>query len=253
VSAPATLGRLLAREAERLKRRHSVTVASVRGAGYLADRLAHSRLTGGERFRRIEPTAAGWAAPDSGDAPTAQDWTGIALPARTRARLRDLLGADVERIRVHDGPAADRVAAGARADALAVGTHVAFRAGRYRPDDRSGFGLIAHEAAHAAESLRPGAAVRRSTLAGVQREEAHARAVARAALAPVVPPRADAPSLTSPEPAVATAERPLRAAGDYAAAADDADHVPGVDLQQLRQMVLGDLLAQIRCEAERGG
>jgi hypothetical protein len=252
VSAAGTLGRLLAREAERLRRRHAVTLASVRGAARLADRLAQLPLAGDERFKRIQPPAAHPAASSSSEPPAPDDWPGAELPVRTRARLRDLVGPGVERMRVHDGPAADRVAAGAGADALAVGTHVAFRAGRYRPEDEHGFALIAHEATHVVESLRPGVADRRSTLAGVRREETRARAVGRAALAPAVPPLG-APAPAAPEPAVTTADRPLRAAGDDAAAGRAPEPAPSLDLPQLRQMLLGDLLAQIRCEAERGG
>jgi hypothetical protein len=254
MSAPQTLGRLLSREAERLLRRQAVGLSSVRGAAQLADRLARLPLPNDERFRRVD-AAAPTPRAFGGEAAPADDWPGAELPARTRTRLRDLLGSEVERIRVHDGPAADRVAAAVHADAVTVGTHVVFRAGRYRADEGRGFALIAHEAAHAVASVLPGVAVRRSTAAGIEREESLARAVAHTALTPAFPAPAAVPAPAPPAgPVDVTSERPMRAAEDRATATPEAPSpVASLDLQQLRRTLFADLLAQLKCEAERGG
>ncbi|MFM9693534.1 eCIS core domain-containing protein [Streptomyces europaeiscabiei] len=63
-------------------------------------------------------------------------------------RLERGLRADLSALRIHTGPAADRLAHGLGADAFACGAHVFFRRGAYRPDTPAGFRLLAHEAAH---------------------------------------------------------------------------------------------------------
>ena len=73
---------------------------------------------------------------------------GHALPASVRTMLERGLSADLGAVRVHHGPAADRLARGLSADAFTCGAHVYFRRGAYRPDTRDGLRLLAHELAH---------------------------------------------------------------------------------------------------------
>lgn len=64
------------------------------------------------------------------------------------------LRADLSAMRVHTGPAADRLARGPGAEAFADGSHVFFRRGAYRPRSPSGFRLLTHEAAHLVQQAR---------------------------------------------------------------------------------------------------
>jgi hypothetical protein len=80
--------------------------------------------------------------------------TGRELPVPLRSLLERSLGADLSAVRVHDGPAVDRLARSLDADAFACGSHLYFRAGAYRPDTRAGLRLLAHEAAHVVQQAR---------------------------------------------------------------------------------------------------
>ncbi|MCO6006907.1 DUF4157 domain-containing protein [Actinoallomurus purpureus] len=73
---------------------------------------------------------------------------GHELPTTARAVLERGLGADLSAVRVHTGPAVDRLARRLGADAFACGSHLYFRSGAYRPGTRAGLHLLAHEAAH---------------------------------------------------------------------------------------------------------
>jgi hypothetical protein len=77
------------------------------------------------------------------------------LPAALQRRLSPALGeAAVRAARVHTGPEADAIAARHRARAVAVGEHVFFGEGQYRPGTPEGDLLIAHEVAHVGQALR---------------------------------------------------------------------------------------------------
>ena len=80
MSAPLTLGRLLDREAERLRQRHLHGLMCVRGVAPLADRLARLPLPNDERFRRVEAIAVPPVRPFGNEAATADDlaWRGAA-------------------------------------------------------------------------------------------------------------------------------------------------------------------------------
>jgi hypothetical protein len=58
------------------------------------------------------------------------------------------LGVPVGDVQVHTGPEAARFAAAQDARAVAVGDHIAFGAGEYRPGTPEGDALLAHEVAH---------------------------------------------------------------------------------------------------------
>jgi hypothetical protein len=74
-------------------------------------------------------------------------------------------------LRVHDDAAADRMARAHSADAVTVGGDVYFRDGRYRPDEPSGFGLLAHETTHVSAALETGGAGRASEDGRVAEED----------------------------------------------------------------------------------
>lgn len=78
----------------------------------------------------------------------AADGPGRPLDARTRAALEPHFGVSFERVRVHEGPAADRSARAIDARAYTVGNDVVFADGRDRPDTPAGQRLLAHELTH---------------------------------------------------------------------------------------------------------
>ncbi|MET8981437.1 DUF4157 domain-containing protein [Streptomyces sp. NPDC004539] len=79
---------------------------------------------------------------------------GQSPPPELLRRLEHGLRADLSAMRIHTGPAADRLARGLGAEAFASGSHVFFRRGAYRPHSPSGFRLLAHEAAHLVQQAR---------------------------------------------------------------------------------------------------
>jgi hypothetical protein len=73
---------------------------------------------------------------------------GAALPVGTRAAMEDAFAADFSAVRVHTGPASDRVASGLGARALTAGRDIMFGPGGFRPHTPGGDRLLAHELAH---------------------------------------------------------------------------------------------------------
>lgn len=73
---------------------------------------------------------------------------GLPLEPNLRARMERGFGYDFGNVRIHCGPAAEASAHALNARAYAVGRHVVFDRGEYRPDDAAGQHLIAHELAH---------------------------------------------------------------------------------------------------------
>jgi hypothetical protein len=73
---------------------------------------------------------------------------GRGLEPRERDFFEPRFGRDFCRVRVHADAAAAESAAAVGAHAYAVGSHVAFGAGRYRPESADGRRLLAHELAH---------------------------------------------------------------------------------------------------------
>ncbi|WP_445078700.1 eCIS core domain-containing protein, partial [Streptomyces hayashii] len=88
------------------------------------------------------------------DTPHVPADSGQSPPPELLRRLEHGLRADLSAMRVHIGPAADRLARGLGAEAFASGSHVFFRRGAYRPHSPSGFRLLAHEAAHLVQQAR---------------------------------------------------------------------------------------------------
>lgn len=76
---------------------------------------------------------------------------GSPLPSTLRHRMENSFGRSFDDVRVHTGATADGVTREHRAEALTVGSHIAFGAGRFRPDTDSGQHLVAHELAHVAQ------------------------------------------------------------------------------------------------------
>lgn len=73
------------------------------------------------------------------------------LPTNLQSDMERTLGTDFSQVRIHADTRAARAAAQYGAAAYALGEHIRFAAGRYRPDEASGRVLIAHELAHVAQ------------------------------------------------------------------------------------------------------
>src|SRR5262249_37739557 len=101
---------------------------------------------------------------------------GLPLTPRVRTQLRETVGMGAEDIRIHEDEVSDEIADSNRADAVTVGQHIFFRRGQFRPHETEGLALLAHEATHVLNALRPNAAWRRATAAGLQEEEREALA-----------------------------------------------------------------------------
>jgi hypothetical protein len=78
---------------------------------------------------------------------------GKSLTPDTRQRLETSFERPLNSIRVHSDARAGRAATALGAEAFARGDDIVFAPGRYRPDTREGFRLLAHEVAH---TLQPG-------------------------------------------------------------------------------------------------
>ncbi len=76
---------------------------------------------------------------------------GAALSASDAREFGDGMSADLSGVRVHTGPVADHAARSVGARAFALGGHVVFANGQYRPDAGEGRRLLAHELAHVAQ------------------------------------------------------------------------------------------------------
>jgi len=97
-------------------------------------------------------SAQGSAAPAIVDAVLAAP--GHPLDAATRAGMEQRFGHDFSRVRVHDDTQASQSARAVKAEAYTSGSHIAFRAGAYRPDTDGGQRLLAHELAHVVQQSR---------------------------------------------------------------------------------------------------
>ncbi|MFL6260723.1 MAG: DUF4157 domain-containing protein [Thermoanaerobaculia bacterium] len=73
---------------------------------------------------------------------------GRPLESATRSRMEQAFGARFDEVRVHTGETAARLARELDARAFAVGPHVAFGHGEYRPGTLVGDAVLAHELAH---------------------------------------------------------------------------------------------------------
>lgn len=73
---------------------------------------------------------------------------GAPLPADLRRRSESALGANFADVRIHTDAGAARGAREMGAAAYTLGNHIAFGAGRYRPDSPAGGRLLSHELVH---------------------------------------------------------------------------------------------------------
>ena len=200
-----------------------------------------------------------------------QEW-GQPLPPLVQQRLRDFVGSGTETIRVHHDEVADAIVRPQRADAVTIGHHVFFRKGHFQPQEREGFALLAHEATHVIQAMRPDSAWKRATQMGVHEEEELASirerkafdagrdssffrqpatltrrpAVASRSPATPVPSQLGSGPTVSPSPVL----RPLAATTERAV---DKETAPMPDVDELKRAVYRDLMKQIRADLERGG
>jgi hypothetical protein len=84
--------------------------------------------------------------------------SGQPLPAGLRNDMEAGFGRDFGSVRLHAGAAAERSARDIDAAAYAVGTDIAFAAGRFAPASAEGRRLIAHELGHVVQQQATGAA-----------------------------------------------------------------------------------------------
>ena len=200
-----------------------------------------------------------------------EEW-GQPLPPLVQQRLRDFVGSGTETIRVHHDEVADAIVRPQRADAVTIGHHVFFRKGHFQPQEREGFALLAHEATHVIQAMRPDSAWKRATQMGVHEEEELASirerkafdagrdssffrqpatltrrpAVASRSPATPVPSQLGSGPTVSPSPVL----RPLAATTERAV---DKETAPMPDVDELKRAVYRDLMKQIRADLERGG
>lgn len=208
--------RALEERSDRDQRRREARLARhlADGLGWLdAEARAHAPPTGAgrpapgriprtvgavRRWRRdaaaIDPEAAADAVASLG--------SGRPIPARLRAELEAVLGADLGAVRLHTDDAAATAADALAARAFAIGVDIAFADGAYDPDSVEGRRLIAHEIAH---TVQPSTATALTVGASDSAEERAADAFADRfvasdprALAPAREPRR--PAAPPPEP-----------------------------------------------------
>jgi hypothetical protein len=74
--------------------------------------------------------------------------SGDPLDAETRSDFESRFGHDFSEVRVHADAAAATSASGLHANACAIGQHLVFNSGQYRPRSESGRRLLAHELTH---------------------------------------------------------------------------------------------------------
>ncbi len=82
----------------------------------------------------------------------ALDATGRPLSASLRDFFAPRFGIDVEYVRIHTDPAANRLASAIQAKAFVSDNHIVFAQGEYQPETASGRRLIAHELAHVVQN-----------------------------------------------------------------------------------------------------
>jgi hypothetical protein len=70
------------------------------------------------------------------------------MPVTLRGTLEPLFAADFSQVRLHDDSVSHQAARDVDAHAFTVGSHVHFGSGQFRPDDRAGMHLLAHELTH---------------------------------------------------------------------------------------------------------
>lgn len=112
-----------------------------------ADAIA-DRVLGGAALRRSARSGATVASDARSAVASALSAPGQPLAAADRSFFGARLGADLDQVRIHDDPGADRAARAVGARAFALGSDLVFAEGAYRPAEPEGRRLLAHELAH---------------------------------------------------------------------------------------------------------
>jgi hypothetical protein len=115
--------------------------------------LALQRSAGNAAVGRLLRQSAGPAADPH--AVAARLGPGRPLDPVVQRSMSSALGEQLGPVQVHDDPAAGRLTESLGARAIAVGEHVAFAPGEYRPGTPVGDALLAHELAHVAQQRGP--------------------------------------------------------------------------------------------------
>lgn len=105
--------------------------------------------------------------------------SGRPLPGAVRSRMEEAFGgASFSHVRLHSDPAAAALTQSLQARALAVGEHIAFAGGEYRPGTPVGDALMAHELAHVLQqqAAQPGSAGGPSAESAAEADANHAAA-----------------------------------------------------------------------------
>jgi len=79
---------------------------------------------------------------------------GSQMGSPLRSSAERFFGTSFRDVRLHSGPRADALTGSLGAEAFTIGNHVAFAAGRYRPDTTEGQRLVAHELTHVIQQRR---------------------------------------------------------------------------------------------------
>jgi hypothetical protein len=149
---------------------HAEAEADAVAARVLAGTVLRRRCAACERDETLSRSADGGAvsprAAASVSAALAQP--GDRLTASDAAFFGERLGHDVSAVRIHTDGAAARAAESVGARAFALGDHLVFGRGEYRPSTGEGRRLLAHELAHVAQAR---GVLRREPPAGGQEPE----------------------------------------------------------------------------------
>jgi hypothetical protein len=271
VGSVHTLGERMTQEAYRIASRRLPVLPWLSALEPVFARVTVLPLPVGARFQRIEAAPVDLNAP-ADRLPEEQESQGQLLEADLRARLEKLLGSALPAVRIHADEAADRLSRAHRADAVAVGQDVYFRQNYFRPRQDAGFALLAHEATHVLQAMRPDASWKRATQAGVSEQEREASAnehraslEARGSSLPNLAGPANrlerydarqverAPLLAAaPLASSSTAARPMTAASNRGSEASTPTNVMP-NFEELRSALYRDLMSQIKADFERGG
>ena len=135
---------------------------------------------------------------------------GVPLDASLRDDFEPALGRKLDRLGIHDNPAAHALARDMKARAFALGPHLFFGANQYNPATGEGRRLIAHEIAHTAQ---PGAAltIRRAPELSTPAAEPETEPEAEAEPATEAKAESDSHPLPNPLPNRRRSRSPFRA------------------------------------------
>lgn len=125
----------------------STAVDKVKGVGQAIAGGAKKAWAG---FKKIFFRAKPGGAQQTRSAPEVVGELGEGRPLEggVRSKMEGALGGDFSRVRVHSGGTAAQLSSEMNAEAFAVGDHVAFGSGKYKPGTIVGDALLAHELAH---------------------------------------------------------------------------------------------------------